>query len=82
MILERSDQQAHRRRRGSAGGRPPAFDPVVYRRRNVVEPCSNRLEQYRAIATRYDKTAISYRGMLDLAGLLMWLRGHSLGVLP
>ncbi|MEU2140063.1 transposase [Nocardia rhamnosiphila] len=39
-IPERLDQQADRRRRGSAGGRPPVFDPVVYRRRNVVERCS------------------------------------------
>ncbi|MFQ6229621.1 transposase [Nocardia sp. NPDC002869] len=49
------------------------FDPVAYRRRNVVERCFNRLKQYRAIATRYDKTATSYRGMLDLSTLLMWL---------
>ncbi|WP_408638888.1 IS5 family transposase [Nocardia gipuzkoensis] len=72
-IPERADQQAHRRRRGPAGGRPPSFDPVAYRRRNVVERCFNRLKQYRAIATRYDKTATSYRGMLDLATLLIWL---------
>jgi len=72
-IPERRDQQTHRRRRGSAGGRPPAFDRTAYRRRNVVERCFNRLKQYRAIATRYDKTATSYRGMLDLATLLIWL---------
>lgn len=72
-IPERSDQQANRHRRGSAGGRPPAFDPIAYRRRNVVERCFNRFKQYRAIATRYDKTAVSYQGMLDLAALLMWL---------
>ncbi len=72
-IPERADQQANRRRRGPAGGRPPSFDPVAYRRRNVVERCFNRLKQYRAIATRYDKTATSYRGMLDLATLLIWL---------
>ncbi|MGW4094952.1 transposase [Nocardia sp. NPDC004750] len=53
-IPERSDQQADHRRRGSAAGRPPTFDPTAYRRRNVVERCFNRLEQYRAIATRYD----------------------------
>ncbi|MGS2804997.1 hypothetical protein [Nocardia sp. MW-W600-9] len=57
-IPERSDQQADRPRRGSAGGRPPAF---------------YRLEQDQAIATGYDKTATSYRGMLDLATLLIWL---------
>lgn len=72
-IPERADQQANRRRRGRVGGRPPTFDPVAYRRRNVVERCFNRLKQYRAIATRYDKTALSYQGMIDLATLLMWL---------
>lgn len=72
-IPERRDQQANRQRRGSAGGRPPAFDPTIYQRRNVVERCFNRLKQYRAIATRYDKTALSYQGWLDLATLLIWL---------
>jgi transposase len=72
-IPERTDQQANRQRRGPAGGRPPAFDPTAYRRRNVVERCFQRLKQHRAIATRYDKTATSYQGMIDLATLLMWL---------
>jgi transposase len=72
-IPERRDQRAGRLRRGSRGGRPPAFDPLIYRRRNVVERCFNRLKQYRAIATRYDKTALSYQGMIDLATLLIWL---------
>ncbi|WP_344621325.1 transposase, partial [Actinosynnema pretiosum] len=72
-IPERRDQQANRRRRGRAGGRPPAFDRSAYRRRNVVERCFNRLKQFRAIATRFDKTATSYQGMLDLATLLTWL---------
>ncbi|GAA3528665.1 hypothetical protein GCM10022222_09640 [Amycolatopsis ultiminotia] len=72
-IPERRDQQAHRARRGPVGGRPPAFDKAVYRRRNVVEHCFGRLKQHRAIATRYDKTALSYHGMIDLATLLIWL---------
>jgi len=72
-IPERADQQTNRARRGSAGGRPPAFDPVIYKRRNVVERCFNRFKQYRAIATRYDKTALSFRAMIDLATLMMWL---------
>jgi transposase len=72
-IPERRDQQANRVRRGRAGGRPPVFDKSVYKRRNVVERCFNRLKQYRAIATRYDKTALSYQGMIDLATLKMWL---------
>jgi transposase len=39
----------------------------------VVERCFNRFKQYRAIATRYDKTATSYLAMIDLATLQMWL---------
>jgi transposase len=31
------------------------------------------LKQYRAIATRYDKAAASYQGLIDLATLVMWL---------
>ncbi len=72
-IPERRDQRANRLRRGRAGGRPPAFDRVAYRRRNIVERCFNRLKQFRAIATRFDKTATSYRGLIDLATLLLWL---------
>ncbi len=72
-IPERRDQRDNRARRGQAGGRPPAFDPVIYKHRNVVERCSNRLKQFRAIATRYDKTALSYQAMIDLATLTLWL---------
>lgn len=36
-------------RRGRAGGRPPAFDRVLHKARNVVEGCFNRLKQLRAI---------------------------------
>jgi transposase len=72
-IPERRDQQANPARRGSAGGRPPAFDKTTYKRRNIVERRFNRFKQYRAIATRYDKTATSYQGTIDLASLLMWL---------
>jgi transposase len=72
-IPERRDQQNNRTRRGSAGGRPPTFDRIAYRRRNVVERCFQRLKQFRAIATRYDKTATSYQAMIDLAILTLWL---------
>ncbi len=72
-IPERRDQRDGRVRRGRAGGRPPLFDPVIYKRRNVVERCFNRLKQFRAIATRYDKTALSYQAMIDLATLTFWL---------
>ncbi|MFC5204120.1 IS5 family transposase [Streptomyces kaempferi] len=71
-IPERADQVRNRLRRGSRGGRPPAFDKQVYKRRNVVERCFNRLKQWRGIATHYDKTAESYQAAVTLASLLMW----------
>ncbi|MFE4869862.1 IS5 family transposase [Streptomyces sp. NPDC056682] len=55
-IPERADQVRNRARRGSRGGRPPRFDKDLYKQRNVVERCFNRLKQWRGIATRYDKT--------------------------
>ncbi|WP_374228279.1 IS5 family transposase [Streptacidiphilus sp. ASG 303] len=73
-IPERADQAGHRLRRGSRGGRPPAFDPQTYKQRNVVERCFNRLKQFRAIATRFDKLATRYRTGLVLASLILWLR--------
>jgi transposase len=48
---ERVDQINYRQRKGSRGGRPPAFDPELYADRNVVERCFNRLNQFRAPAT-------------------------------
>jgi len=73
-IPQRSDQVAQRQARGSAGGRPYAFDEEIYKRRNVVERYFNRLKQWRGIATRYDKTAQNYRGGVLLAGLILWTR--------
>ena len=75
VIPEKSNQQAHRKARGAAGGRPPAFDPVAYRDRNVVERGFNRLKGWRGIATRYDKHARNYRAGLVVASIvLLWLR--------
>jgi transposase len=67
-----ADQRGHRLRRGSRGGRPPAFDRETYKQRNTVERCINRLEQWRDIATRYEKTATIYLAGLHIAGIFLW----------
>lgn len=72
VIPERADQQANRRQRGQAGGRPPAFDREAYKQRNTVERCINRLKQWRGIATRYEKTATIYLAGLHIAGIFLW----------
>ncbi len=69
-IPERRDQ---RERRQGQLGRPPAFDGVTYWRRNVVERCVNRLKQWRAVATRYEKRAVNYWAIVMIAALMIWL---------
>jgi transposase len=72
-IPEKADQAAHRRRKGSTGGRPPGFDPSRYARRNTVERGFCQLKHWRGLATRYDKNARNYAGAITLAALLTWL---------
>jgi transposase len=74
VIPQPSDQIAHRKRRGSAGGRPPAFDPTLYKGRNVIERSFNDHKQWRGLATRYDKLAAVYRGGVVLRAITIWLR--------
>jgi transposase len=74
VIPEPRDQQANRARKGSRGGRPPAFDAELYKNRNVIERCFARLKHFRAIATRFDKLASRYRSGVLLASLILWLR--------
>lgn len=74
VIPEKRDSVAARKRRGSTGGRPPAFDAVAYRGRNVVERSFALAKQWRGLATRYDKLAVVYRGAAVLCAIITWLR--------
>lgn len=73
VIPQPSDQIGHRKRRGSAGGRPPAFDATSYKGRNVIERSFNDHKQWRGLATRYDKLATVYRGAVVLRAITIWL---------
>ena len=76
-IPERRDQIAARKAKGSAGGRPPAFDAGIYKQRNTIERAFNRLKQWRGIATRYDKYALTFLGGVLLASTIMISRTAS-----
>jgi transposase len=73
-IPEPADQARNRLRRGSRGGRPPAFDAAAYKQRNTVERTFGQLRQHRAVATRYDKRDFVWRGTIDVASIRIWLR--------
>jgi len=51
---------------------PPAFDRVAYRQRNLIERAFNRLKAWRAVATRYDKTARNFLAGTALAAAITY----------
>jgi transposase len=53
---------------------PVACPDWIYINRNRVERLWGRLKEWRAVATRYEKTAASFLGILHLAATLDWLR--------
>lgn len=50
------------------------LDKASYRKRNVVERCIGWLKRCRRVATRYEKLAIHYLGMVKLAMIQRCLR--------
>lgn len=74
VIPQKNSEIAARRRKGIAGGRPPAFDPEEYRNRNVVERSFSLTKQWRGLATRYDKLAITYRAATVLHACIRWIK--------
>jgi transposase len=47
------------------------LDRHLYQERHLVECCISKLEQFRRVATRYEKTARSH---LAIAAIVLWIR--------
>jgi transposase len=51
-----------------------SFDHEAYRGRSVVEQCVGWLKEFRRIGTRFEKLAVNFHGMLQLAMIRRYLR--------
>ena len=49
------------------------YDKEAYKARHLIENFFCKLKQYRAIATRYDKTARNFLAAIQLAAAIIWL---------
>jgi len=52
---------------------PREFDRHLYKERHLIENFFCKLKQFRAIATRYDKTARNFLAAIYLAAAIIWL---------
>jgi transposase len=50
------------------------FDRAAYRRRAVIEQCVGWLKECRRIGTRFEKLAVNFHGMLQLAMIRRYLK--------
>ena len=66
---------AHRKLpNGQYPERAQNFDKETYRRRNVVERLIAKLKEYRRIATRYEKLAVTYLSTVIIGCIRIWMR--------
>lgn len=50
------------------------YDKALYKERNLVERMFAHLKHFRRVATRYDKTALSFLSFIQLAASYLWLK--------
>jgi transposase len=53
---------------------PIPHDATLYRARNRIERCINKLKHFRRIATRYDRRAAHFLAFIHLASSILWMR--------
>jgi transposase len=49
-------------------------DTELYKQRNRIERCFDRLKHFRRFATRYDRRTVHFAGFIHLAAAMIWLR--------
>jgi len=49
-------------------------DAAIYRHRNRIERCFNKLKHCRRFATRYERRTLHFTGFVHLAAAMIWLR--------
>ncbi len=54
----------------------PAFSPLLYGLRNLVERFFSKIKHFRAIATRYEKHDANYLALVKLAAIRIWMRAY------
>lgn len=52
---------------------PAVYDKELYKKRHKIENFFSRLKDFRAIATRYDKTARNFLSGVYLAATAIWI---------
>ena len=67
VIPYRSDQLAQH------PSPPEPFDRAAYRKRNAIERCVGWLKENRRFSTRYEKLAVNFLAMIDLAFIQRYL---------
>lgn len=53
---------------------PFPHDPVIYKARNRIERCFNKLKHFRRSAIRFDRRALHFMAFAHLAATMIWMR--------
>lgn len=72
-LRERQVEPVIAHQKKEAGAQEP-FDRESYRQRHWIEQCVGWLKEKRRLATRYEKLAIHYLGMLTIGMILQYLK--------
>jgi transposase len=53
---------------------PCLYDRELYKQRNRIERCFNKLKHFRRLATRFDRNDAHFKASITLASIALWLR--------